>query len=92
MFYWAKTDKYTIKNCHCQNIIAIIIIIMFYWAKTDKYTIKNCHSQNIIAINAEKDGKKENNPSKSPIHKQIKIKLMHYIVKKILNKILKKPN
>jgi hypothetical protein len=21
MFYWAKTDKYTIKNCHSQNII-----------------------------------------------------------------------
>jgi hypothetical protein len=22
MFYWAKTDKYTVKNCHNQNIIA----------------------------------------------------------------------
>jgi hypothetical protein len=22
MFYWAKTDKYTIKNCHSQHIIA----------------------------------------------------------------------
>jgi guanylate kinase len=44
-------------------------------AKTDKYTIKNCHSQNVIA-SLKRMEKKGKSPSKSPIHKLIKIKLI----------------